>query len=86
MDVLTSNGPAPVANVSFPVTETCEGMDVTMNGYGSTNTTSFYWDISDGTTDYFYDEGNLTTNSFTFGNWTIQLEADGSCLTDLSPV
>jgi len=86
MDVLTSNGPAPVASVSFPVTETCEGMDVTMNGFGSTNTTSFYWDISDGTTDYFFAEGNLTTNSFTVGNWTIQLEADGSCQTDLSPV
>jgi PKD repeat protein len=86
MDVLVSNGPTPNAVVSFPVTETCEGMEVTMNGYGSTNTTGFYWDISDGTNDYYYDEGNLTTNAFTEGNWTITLEVDGSCITDLSPV
>ncbi|MBK8927927.1 MAG: T9SS type A sorting domain-containing protein [Crocinitomicaceae bacterium] len=86
MDALVSNGPAPTAVVSFPVTETCEGMDVTMNGYGSTNTTNYYWDISDGTDDYYYDEANLTTNAFTQGNWTIQLEVSGSCLTDLSSV
>ncbi|MBI3136071.1 MAG: T9SS type A sorting domain-containing protein [Bacteroidetes bacterium] len=86
MDALVSNGPAPTASVSFPVTETCEGMDVTMNGYGSTNTSSYYWDISDGTNNYYYDQANLTTNTFTQGNWTIQLEASGSCQTDLSPV
>jgi len=86
MDVLVSNGPSPVANVSFPVTQTCEGMDVTMNGYGSTNTTGFYWDISDGTNNYYYDQGNLTTNTFTQGAWTITLEAEGSCQTDLSTV
>lgn len=85
MDVLTSNGPTPNAVVSFPTTETCEGMPVTMNGFGSTNTTGYYWDISNGTTDYFYDEANLTT-AFPQGNWTIQLQADGSCQTDLSPV
>lgn len=86
MDALVSNGPSPTASVSFPTTETCEGMSVTMNGYGSTNTSSYYWDISDGTNNYFYDQANLTTNSFTQGNWTIQLEATGSCQTDLSPV
>lgn len=86
MDVLVSNGPTPNAVVSFPTTETCEGMPVTMNGYGSTNTTSYYWDISDGTDDYFYDQPNLTTTFFTEGTWTIQLQADGSCQTDLSPV
>jgi PKD repeat protein len=85
MDVLTSNGPDPVAVVSFPVTETCEGMEVTMNGFGSLNTTSYYWDISDGVDDYFYDEANLTA-TFDAGTWTIQLIADGSCESDLSDV
>ena len=85
LDVLTSNGPNPTAVVSFPTTETCEGMPVTMNGYASANTTSYYWDISDGTDDYFYDEANLTT-AFPVGNWTIQLQTDGSCKTALSPV
>lgn len=83
LDVLTSNGPAPVAVVSFPDGETCEGMEVTMNGFGSLNTTSYYWDISDGTDFYFYDEANLTTE-FTAGTWTISLIADGSCESDVS--
>lgn len=82
MDVLTSLGPAPTAVASWPATQTCEGMDVTMNGYGSLNTNSYYWDITDGSNDYFYDEANLTA-PFTQGNWTINLEADGSCLTDV---
>lgn len=86
MDVLTSNGPAPVAVVSFPdPAVTCEGSEVTMNGFGSLNTTSYYWDISDGTDDYFFGEANLTS-SFGEGTWTIQLLADGACETDASEV
>lgn len=85
MDVLTSNGGAPVAVVSFPDEFTCEGAEVTMNGFGSLNADSYYWDISDGVDDYFFDEANLTT-SFDEGTWTIQLRADGSCETDLSEV
>lgn len=85
MDVLTSNGGDPIAAVSFPTTETCEGMDVTMNAYGSQNTTDYYWNLNDGSTDYYYDEANLTT-AFPEGNWTIQLFADGSCKTDQSGV
>ena len=83
LDVLTSTGPAPIAIASWPFPVTCEGQDVTMNGYASTNTSSYYWDISDGTNNYFYDEANLTTNAFTQGTWTISLEADGSCQTDV---
>ena len=82
-DVLTSNGPSPVSVVSFPTTETCEGMEVTMNGYGSLNTTDYYWDITDGTDDYFYDEANLTA-TFDEGTWTISLIARGSCENDES--
>ena len=82
-DVLTSNGPAPTAVVSFPTTETCEGMEVTMNGFGSLNTTDYYWDIFDGEDYYFYDEANLTT-TFDEGTWEITLIADGSCDSDVS--
>ncbi|MEO9533825.1 MAG: M43 family zinc metalloprotease [Crocinitomicaceae bacterium] len=81
-DVLVSNGPAPIALASWPDAEYCQGMDVTMNGFGSTNADSYYWDISDGSNNYFYDQGNLTT-PFTQGNWTISLEVDASCLTDV---
>jgi len=83
LDVLTSNGPSPVAVVSFPMTETCEDMEVTMNGFGSLNTTDYYWDITDGVDDYFYDEANLTT-TFDIGTWTISLIASGSCESDVS--
>lgn len=83
LDVLTSNGPSPVAVVSFPTVETCDGMEVTMNGFGSLNTTDYYWDITDGTDDYFYDEANLTT-TFDVGTWTISLIVSGSCETDES--
>lgn len=83
LDVLTSNGPPPVAVASWPDPETCEGMEVTMNGYGSINTTSYYWDISDGADLYYYDEANLTA-SFDEGTWTITLIADGSCESDES--
>ena len=85
LDVLTSNGPAPVANVSFPITETCVGVDVTMNGFGSLNADSYYWDIYHVTDDesYFFDEANLTT-TFLEGDWEISLIVDGSCMSDES--
>mgnify|MGYP006077909125 CR=1 FL=1 len=82
-DVLTSNDLSPVAVVSFPTNESCEGMGVTMNGFGSLNTTSYYWDITDGTDDYFYDEANLTA-TFDEGTWVISLIVDGSCESDVS--
>lgn len=81
LDVLTSNGPAPVATAAWPANPTCEDMEVTMNGFGSANTTSYYWDITDGTNDYFSDLGNFTT-TLPVGTWTFTLEVDGSCLTD----
>lgn len=81
-DVLTSNGSAPVALASWPSMTNCEGMDITMNGFGSTNANSYYWDITDGTNNYFFDEGNLTS-TFVAGTWTINLEVDASCQTDI---
>ncbi len=82
-DVLTSNGPAPVSTVGWPPNETCAGMDVTFNGTGSANTTSYFWDIHlvSPSTDYYSDTANFTT-TFSAGTWEIELFADGSCLTD----
>lgn len=84
IDVLTSNGASPVPNVSFPISETCEGMEVTMNGFGSLNTTDYFWDITDGSDFYGFDEANLTT-AFDEGTWTIQLIVDGACESVSSP-
>ena len=82
LDVLCSTGPAPTAVAAWPPNQTCEGMDVTMNGYGSTNTTDYYWDITDGSSNFFSTAGNFTT-TLTTNTWTFNLEADGSCLTDI---
>lgn len=82
LDVLTSTGPAPTATAAWPPTPACETTDITMNGYGSANTTSYFWDITDGTDDYFSTAGNFTT-TLPQGTWTFNLEADGSCLTDV---
>ncbi|WP_083261245.1 M43 family zinc metalloprotease [Crocinitomix algicola] len=83
IDVLTSLGTAPEAIVAWPDAETCEGNEVTMNGSGSLNTTDYYWNISDGFDDYYFDEANLTA-TFDPGLWTISLTAIGSCQSDES--
>ncbi|MBD3636533.1 MAG: T9SS type A sorting domain-containing protein [Crocinitomicaceae bacterium] len=82
LDVLTSTGPPPTAIAAWPANTTCEGMDITMNGYGSLNAASYYWDITDGTNDYYSDQGNFTTG-LTEASWTFNLEVDGSCMTDI---
>lgn len=83
LDVLTSTGPSPTAVSAWPNPTTCEGADITMNGFGSLNTTDYYWDITDGTNNYFSTDGNFTTQ-LTQGTWTFYLEADGSCQTDIT--
>lgn len=90
LDVLTSNGPAPNASVVWPDVETCVGMEISMNGSGSTNTDSYYWDIYHvtGASGYYATGPSIT---YTFGageegTWEFELLADGSCLTDPSGV
>jgi PKD repeat protein len=84
MDVLTSNGPAPTAVISSPTTA-CEGVDVAMNGYGSSNAGSFYWLLDDAANSGPYYDGNANTNySYWAETWTIELYAEGSCQTDMA--
>ncbi|MCB0478401.1 MAG: T9SS type A sorting domain-containing protein [Crocinitomicaceae bacterium] len=84
LDVLTSTGPSPVAVISAPTTA-CEGVDVPMNGYGSSNAGSFYWLLDDSANSGPYYDGNANTNySYWAETWTIELYAEGSCQTDMA--
>ncbi len=85
MDVLTSNGPAPVADFSFSDFEICAGGDITVNGSISQNTTDYLWFVTDNpvTTIFEIQTGpNHTFNHPAAGNESIYLFADGSCMTD----
>jgi len=93
MDVMLSNGPAPVANMDFSDTEVCPGGQITVNGSGSTNTTNYQWYQTDDPYTTTYASSTAGGTTFTFpgpaGNYAIYLFADGSCKTDglvLAPI
>ena len=84
MDVLTSNGPNPVANFTFSESAICVGGQITVNGSGSTNTNSYLWYITDDPFTTVFSTHNTAANTFTFNqvaNRRIYLFADGSCRT-----
>jgi PKD repeat protein len=84
MDVLTSNGPNPVANFTFSESAICTGGQITVNGSGSTNTNSYLWYITDDPFTTVISTHNTAANTFTFNqvaNRRIYLFADGSCRT-----
>jgi hypothetical protein len=85
LDVLTSNGPAPIADFSFSDDLVCTGGQITVNGSSSQNTTNYYWYVTDDPFTTVLNESNTAGNNFTFSqvaNRRIYLFADGSCLTD----
>jgi len=85
LDVLTSNGPAPVADFSFSESAICAGGQVVVNGASSLNTTNYYWYVTDDPFTTVLSTSNSGANVFTFPsaqNRRIYLFADGSCLTD----
>jgi len=84
LDVLTSNGPAPVANFTYTEAEICQGGQITVNGSGSTNTTFYDWYVTNDPVTTVLTNSNLSGTTFTFantGNHRIYLFADGSCKT-----
>lgn len=84
LDVLTSNGAAPVADFTFSEAEVCQGGQVTVNGSISTNTTFYDWYVTNDPVTTTLLTSNTASNSFTFanaGNHRIYLFADGSCKT-----
>lgn len=85
MDVMLSNGPAPVADMTFSETEVCPGGEISVNGSGSTNTTNYYWYQTDEPVTTIIDDSEAGAATFTFataGDYNIFLFADGSCMTD----
>jgi hypothetical protein len=92
MDVLTSNGPAPTADLQVNGTEVCVGGSITGNGSGSTNTTDYFWyQTDDNPLTTIYDIQYTAGATFDFGGLTagdyqLWLFADGSCLTDFDTV
>lgn len=85
LDVMLSNGPAPVADFTATNDQVCEGGDITVNGSISTNVTNYYWYVTDDPFTTIYESSNTAGNTFNFptaGNEQIFLFADGSCMTD----
>jgi len=85
LDVLTSNGPAPVADFTASDDLVCAGGQITVNGSSSDNTTDYYWYMTDDPFTTIYTQAFTAGTTFTFnqvGNRAIYLFADGSCQTD----
>ncbi|XOV67912.1 MAG: M43 family zinc metalloprotease [Fluviicola sp.] len=88
MDVMLSNGPAPVADLVATNNEVCLGGSITVNGSGSTNTTDYFWYQTDDPVTTIIDNNNTAGTTFDFntpltaGSYSIFLFADGSCQTD----
>ncbi len=86
MDVMLSNGPAPVADMTFSEAEVCPGGQIVVNGSGSTNTTAYQWYQTDEPVTTVISSSTAGGATFTFagpaGDYNIFLYADGSCKTD----
>ncbi len=88
MDVMLSNGPAPVADLVTTNNEVCIGGSITVNGSGSTNVTDYFWYQTDDPVTTIIDDNNTAGTTFDFntpltaGSYSIFLFADGSCQTD----
>ena len=86
MDVLLSNGPAPVADFTFSEAAVCPGGQIIVNGSISTNVTDYFWNQWDPTPGTSLSTSTAPGTTFTFGvapgAYEIYLFADGSCMTD----
>ena len=85
VDVLTSNGPDPVADLTLTDVAICQGGEISYNGSSSTNTTNYYWYQTNDPVTTIISNSNSASGTFTFantGNHRIYLFADGSCKTD----
>lgn len=85
LDVLTSNGDTPEADLTWSDIEICQGGVVSVNGSSSLNTTNYYWQQTNDPPTVLLGSSTIAAPTFTFataGNYRIYLFADGSCETD----
>ncbi|NVK64936.1 MAG: T9SS type A sorting domain-containing protein [Flavobacteriales bacterium] len=85
MDVMLSNGPAPVATFTASGDSICVGGTITANGSGSTNVTDYFWYLTDNPFTNVISSSNAPTNDYSpspAGDYSIFLFGDGSCQTD----
>ncbi len=85
MDVMLSNGPAPVTTFSASDGNVCIGGSIDVNGSGSTNVTNYNWYVTDDPYTTTITTSTAPTNTFSFpntGNYSIYLFGDGSCITN----
>jgi PKD repeat protein len=85
MDVMLSNGPAPVATFTATGDSICVGGTITANGSGSTNVTDYFWYLTDNPFSTVISSSGAPTNDYSptpAGDYSIYLFGDGSCLTD----
>ena len=85
MDVLLSNGLAPVATFTATGDSICVGGTITANGSGSTNVTDYFWYLTDNPFTTIISSSGAPTNDYSpasAGDYSIYLFGDGSCQTD----
>jgi len=85
LDVMLSNGPAPVADFTATNDQACPGGVIDVNGSNSQNTTNYYWYLTDDPVTTVISSSTTSSNSYSFataGDYRIYLFADGSCQTD----
>lgn len=85
LDVMLSNGPAPVADFTATNNLACVGGSIDVNGASSQNTTNYYWYLTDDPYTTTLAQNSNPSNTYTFptaGDYAIYLLADGSCMTD----
>lgn len=86
MDVLTSNGTAPLADFNSSSNEICIGGNVAVDGSISTNTNSYEWYVTNDPVVTVFQTSTSSSNNFNFpyaaGNYRVILFANGSCLSD----
>lgn len=84
VDALLSNGPTPNAVLAISTTEACENSLINVNGFGSTNTSTYQWSFIKGTNVYNGNGGDLSFNNLPVGTWDVELHAMGACLEDVA--
>lgn len=86
MDVMLSNGPAPIADFTVTEGNVCPGGVIASNGSISSNATNYFWYLTDEPFTEVIETSTTPSNTYimnTAGEYAIYLYADGSCQTNV---